>query len=608
MAYGIDFDGVYYTDHERVDIGMMDTYKASLDLADEKDFQITASDFAIPEDGWWYILGTEIGGIVDKYDSDSVDGTVKYTGRSFRGVLNSYVVDTNSATRILQGNITDIINALLAEHGLAMFAADAADIYEGLNTTVYACEITAGTSIYDAIIQAAATIDMSVVLEFNSDKIIHIIPILKQDYTDYLKYSGIDAAGFQIGHSHLMTNHLVITSVDDIGNFRQIHLFTNKDNEVQTYLKSSVPYEASDYILDKSSQVMTGIDEKSEWKECDDSPVEKYRQISAVPANWDRNYDDYYYKDVETDSDGTSQVSYKNYEGVESDSMTLTTSKPADWDTNYTNYYTSSYDQATGKVVYSAVSGTSEIDTSNVTQVPNCPKDWKTHYSEYYYQFNNGTSIEYRSYATASKDKYTKMKSEPSDWKTNFTSYYRKVYKKETEIKVKGKKKKVVEYIDTISHSGAYYKACTATDDSPKGKVPSFSKRPHYKRGSVDIIPEFDEDNTYLVRTKTTTPTWIANEYYSGKKEMKAPAFDSINSFEKTYDHYENMVKAGLDFFSGLKADSIRAVTIDDFNANIGDTVGGTDSITGLSVVAEVTNINITIEKGILTTDYEIGG
>ena len=89
---------------------------------------------------------------------------------------------------------------------------------------------------------------------------------------------------------------------------------------------------------------------------------------------------------------------------------------------------------------------------------------------------------------------------------------------------------------------------------------------------------------------------------------MKAPAFDSINSFEKTYDHYENMVKAGLDFFSGLKADSIRAVTIDDFNANIGDTVGGTDSITGLSVVAEVTNINITIEKGILTTDYEIGG
>mgnify|MGYP000856612493 FL=1 len=604
MAYGIDYEGIYYTDHSRNDLGMMDTYKVSLDLADEKDFEITATEFLIPEYGWWYILGTEIGGIVDKYETDSSAGTVKYTGRSFRGLLNSYVAKTYGATRILQGGITDIINELLTEQAIDYAICDAAYVDESIDTIVGAYEFKAGHTVYDAIIGAAASIDMTIAIEFKSDKIIHIIPILKQDHTDYLKYSGIDAAQFQIGHSHVLTNHLVLTSIDDSGNFRKIHMFTNANGTIQPYRTTDTPFTASDYILDESGKVLTGVDEKAEWKECNDSPVEKYRKLSGQPYGWDSEYGDYFYQTIETDSDGTVQVSYKNFEGVETETMTLTTAQPSDWATNFSDYYEKSYDQSAGKYVYNAAGGNTSLDTSSVTAISRCPDDWSYNYGQYYKKVQSGTGYVYEAYASSSKDKYVRMTDQPTDWTTNFTSYYRKVYKK--KVTVKGKT--TYQIVDTISADGAYYITCKADDDKKGGKIPSFKKRPHYRKDTATVIPKYVSGDCYRLNTNTTAPTWEANRYYSGKKETKAPPFDFLNSYEKVYDHYESMCNTGVEFFEGLTADTIRAVTIDDFNANIGDIVGGTDEMTGLSVVADVTNINITIEKGIVTTDYEIGG
>lgn len=608
MAYGIDYEGIYYTDENRNDIGMMDTYKASLDLADEKDFEVTANDYAIPQKGWWYILGTEIGGKIGAIDVDSESGTIKYTGRSFRGLLDSYVCEITGATRLLQGSITDIIQMLLDEEGVTFFQADSPDVEASIDTYVDAYEIDAGATIYEAIIGAAASIDMTIAIEWQSDHIIHIIPILKQDFTDYLKYSGVEQTGFQIKQDYDLVNHLVLTSKDDAGNFRVIHMFTDSGGTVQAYKTTDTPYEASDYILDRSMQVLTGQDEIAEWKDCDDSPVDKYKAVSSMPGDWDKNYDDYYYKDTEEDSDGTVEISYKNFEGVESDSMTLTTSKPSDWDTNYASYYTPSYDQSTGTYTYSAVTGETVLDMSNVIKITAQPFDWAYNYAEYYYKFNNGSSVEYKSYASTSKDKYVRMTSKPSDWNTNFGSYYRKVYKKITYKTVNGKKTKVTEIVDCLDRSDAYYVTCKKDDDEKNGKIPSFTKRPHYRKDNKTVIPTFDKTNTYHMMTKTTPPTWAANKYYSGRKDVKAPPFDALNTYELKKDHYESLCKTGLDFFAELESDSMRAITIDDLSANIGDTVGGTDAMTGISIVAEVTNNNLTIEKGIVTSDYEIGG
>lgn len=605
MAYGVDYEGVYYTDENRADIGMVDSLKASLDLANEKDFEITAGDASIPEKGWWYILGTEIGGKVGAIESKTTDDTVVYTGRSFRGLLASYVCEINGEKRILQGDITSIIQELLDEEAITFFKADAADVDDSINTYVDAYEITAGTTVYDAIMGAAASADMTIAIEWQSDHLLHIIPILKQDYTDYLKYSGIDKTGFQIKKDHDLVNHLVLTSKDDIGNFRIIHMFTDSSRTVQQYRNTDDPFEASDYILDKSKQVLTGKDEIAAWKECDDSPVDKYKAITSMPGDWAQNYEGYFYKSTQTDSDGTVEISYKNFEGVETDSMTLTTSKPSDFDTNYANYYVASYDQTTGKYVYSAATGDTEIDLSNVIKITAQPFDWAYNYSQYYYYFNDGTSNVLKSYGSSSKDKYVRMTTKPSDWDTNFTSYYRKVYKKYKTVKGK---KVLDSIVDCLDRADAYYIACKADDDKKNGKIPSFSKRPHYRKDSVTAIPKFDKTNTYHAMTKSTVPTWEANKYYSGRKEMKAPAFDGCNSFVQTKDHYESLCKAGLEYFDGLTADSMKAITIDDLTASIGDIVGGTDEKTGMSVIAEVTNINLTLEKGIITSDYEIGG
>ena len=73
MAYGIDIDELYYTDADLVDIGILDKYEISLDLANEKDFEIKTENYNLPIGGFWYIPNTEYGGVIRGKGTNSDD-------------------------------------------------------------------------------------------------------------------------------------------------------------------------------------------------------------------------------------------------------------------------------------------------------------------------------------------------------------------------------------------------------------------------------------------------------------------------------------------------------------------------------------------------------
>ena len=77
MAYGLDVEELYYADHQLVDKGILTTYKISLDIADEKEFELETPDFVMEADDFWYVPNTELGGIIDAYETNSEDGIVK---------------------------------------------------------------------------------------------------------------------------------------------------------------------------------------------------------------------------------------------------------------------------------------------------------------------------------------------------------------------------------------------------------------------------------------------------------------------------------------------------------------------------------------------------
>ena len=114
MAYGLDFDEIYYMGHDRVGIGVLNTYEIDVDLAEEKDFQIVSPEPVIPVEGYWYIPYTEYGGIVDAFETDSDDEKITYSGRTWRGMLASKIVEIpdNVQNITYPTNLTNVTGTL----------------------------------------------------------------------------------------------------------------------------------------------------------------------------------------------------------------------------------------------------------------------------------------------------------------------------------------------------------------------------------------------------------------------------------------------------------------------------------------------------------------
>ena len=200
------------------------------------------------------------------------------------------------------------------------------------------------------------------------------------------------------------------------------------------------------------------------------------------------------------------------------------------------------------------------------------------------------------------------MTKKPSDWNTNFSSYFRKLYKKVTWEGTGKSRKKVIKYIDCVEHKDAFYKACAKDDDKEDGKIPSFSKRKHYRNDPITVPPEFNKKNTFIAKTTASAPSFSANMYYKKTDEAyyDIPRFDPSNTFRQVLDHYGEMVQTGIEILEESKKTNTQKMFLDDFEVNIGDTVGGRDEMTGTTIIGKVTNVQATIENGLLDAEYEV--
>lgn len=592
MAYGVDVEAVYYTDANLVDIGVLDKYEIDIDLAKEKDFQIVTPDYRIPINGYWYIPDTEYGGKVRIKSTDSEDEEATYEGRSWRGMLHEHIVEVEDRmdTRYVQGNIADLVNELIEENDLQdLFVCDAPYIEQEVDPEVDLFEVNRGTTLYDVIWGCARSIGFSYVFEFRGKKV-HLIPILSEDYTEYMVYSSIGALQFKMEETQDCVNHYIVTSVDDTNKKRTIHLFTD-GTQILPYATKTNPVQDSDYITNKSQQELFGVDEIVQYNEVQAGVVENYVKVTEAPKNWKRKFGNYFYKEVDNETEA-----YKPYEAVESVEYKVLKNRPKDWAKHYSNYFDRQVD-GTG-FSYSPVSANSILDTDNKKKVKQRPRDWKTDYSSYYYSYQSGTGVEYTTYSGVTKNKYTRLTKRPSDWSTNYTSYYRKVI--EVTKTVDGKKKKY--YVDVKKNEKGKYVAVSG--DNP----PHFKNHPYYRRDSYTVPPQFLKDRTYMIPNKEVAPAFVANTYYKQKMIYKAPPFVKGQVYKMVYDHYKSMIDGAIDYLEDQLHTQTQEVTLDDFIVNIGDTVGGRDEFTGETIVAAIDNINAKIDNGMLQVQYVIGG
>lgn len=613
MAYGLDFEEIYYTNAEQVDLGVLETYEIDVDLANEKDFQIVSPEPVIPIGGFWYIQDTEYGGVIDAFSTDSNEAEIQYEGRTFRGILASHYVDVegneitipqnltadvdgDGAGTTVSATISDCFEELIAGFE-GLFVVDDPDTNQAVDTRVTNYTVASGTTVYDALVGCAESIDFTFVLEYRKDHCIHIVPILIQDYTDYLKGSKYEGFGFTTEITTDVANHLIMKAFDEeSGDIYSIHFFADKNAGLQPYATVDMPIKDSHYILDNRNQVLFGVDEIASYQEASAEAVENYELLETVPSDWGTNFGSYYWH--EFDEDGQEQ--FNPYEAIGEEVYTAVTSRPSDWSTNYSSYYIRSYDEETGTWVYNPVGAERVLIKTNPIAIRSKPYDWSSNYSEYYYRYQTGTGIDYAPYSAVQKNKYVRMTAKPSDWDTNFGSYYRKVY----ETKQGGKTK----LIDTVNHSGAKYVNCSANDDKKNGTIPSFSKRAHYRNDTYDAPPSYNKNNCYRLRSQSQAPTFdpVGNRYYSVQMVYHAPTFIVGEVYAKVLDHYAKMVDDAVSFFDDERRKSSQTMKLDDFVVNIGDIVGGTDEFTGTNVVGNITNIEAHIQNGLIDVTYSI--
>lgn len=364
-----------------------------------------------------------------------------------------------------------------------------------------------------------------------------------------------------------------------------------------------------------------------------------YTILSQKPNDWEANYGNYY---VYNDAD----QSYVHVSDANEGMYIQQLEKPNDWDTNYKNYYYFSSGKATGvrsKTVY---------DYSDYLTAK--PENWETDYGDYYYYWTDGVTEEWKSAEGRTEYRYDLQTMQPSDWDTNFKNYYyykqcyRYIYK---EWNPSHGKKAIIstEFYDKAMPTGKInsnlqrkfvkkeltFKEYTALEKRKKWKkntyytkvpyqVPPFFAANRYKsRSSREVAPDWVantyyvkviiniptwEEGKYYVKTTNHVPTWGYGKYYRKDAITMYPEFYPDMYLQKKVDNYAELVKKGIERLEKLQETDTLSINFEpETDYDIGDIVGATEDITGVSVSQFITKKIVKLKGDTETIEYKVG-
>lgn len=359
-----------YADKERKDIDII--HDCEMDIAygrDENDFEcsIALVDHCCNHGYFIYEEESEIGGIIDTIAPDTDNGIVTYAGRTWHGILDSKIIEPDEGYDYytVDGEANEVIGEIIQRIGLeGLFQADMESSGIEIDNYQFDRYMGAYKGIRKMLIEAGAKLRIRFI---NGEVILSAVQAI--DYSQDEEFDSSQLT-FAIERHYHPTNHLICLGAGELAERRVIHLFTDSNGVVQKYSNVDEPVKNHDYILDKSMQILKGLDEVSEVYDYSSAQtVENYIQLESRPDNWDEDYLEYY---IQNDDGNFAQIEKK-----EEDVYRLTEFKPSDWNTKCEKYYTKSE----GK--YASV-GKNE----SYTELKSKPSDWNIKYSNYHVKKN----------------------------------------------------------------------------------------------------------------------------------------------------------------------------------------------------------------------------
>lgn len=232
-----------YANGSGIELGYLTGYGLDLDIGDTNDFEISLkTDNAILDyDYRVYANGTEYGGIVKEIKVDTAAEKITYSGQTWRGMLENYILSpaTGEDYLTLGGYVTDIIMTLLTWFDLQ-------SVY-----SVEPCSISVDNYQFDrycTLLGGITKMLKSINYRLNiscTNGIVTLAPVPVYDYSDELEYSQDCNLDFKITDSRNGINHLVCLGSGELKARQVINLYLQADGTIG------------------KTQYYTGIDERA---------------------------------------------------------------------------------------------------------------------------------------------------------------------------------------------------------------------------------------------------------------------------------------------------------------------------------------------------------
>ena len=645
-----------YANKNLVDQGVLQDYSFDMEYGkgSTNDFQCKVQNYnhVCDQDFILYIENTEYGGIIDRIESDVKTGEVTYSGRTWHGLLNSFVIEppVGAIYRIFNGNAEDVLQEIINLTGVASMFEVSHELTE-MEIKNATCRYEKA---YDLIIRIMSENQCKIKCYWKNGKI-HIWAYGLDNYAIRDEFDNTQVP-FKVGITYNEVNHMICLGQGEGRNRAVIHLFYDDYGNLKPYTRVLNPVRDSDYILDKSQQVLTGREEKTEiFDEPNADITTNYLLLASKPSDWNGTYYLKYYEAYVDDS--TDETKYKLIKQVFEDEYHLqyvqpndwkvqngyqkyyywdsqenkfvnvkelpaeqaqTTYQalsvaPMDWVNSYNVYYT--YNSATQ--TYSSVSGNT-VESYELIDALACPYDWAWNYGSYYRANWNGVTWVYSAIEGIPKYKYELLTGDmyPSDWLTNYDDYWA-VYKG---------KKHTVKYLRE-------HKILTMTR---YGNViaPTYLKNIYYRRTSYNVAPDFASfyegrigqgvgvfrkvttevaplfvPNIYFARYVDSAPAWQSGTYFTLVEDVEQiPNFVPNQYYYAVEDRYKVLVEDALEKLTELRDTSTLDIDLEleDHEYDVGDIIGSLDNVTGIRVNKMITRKTIRIKKDIVSVEHSV--
>lgn len=326
-----------YTDKNLNDVGVLK--EAVSDFAfgkDENDFEVvtTKKNAKLILGGYVYYENTEYGGIVDSVKASNNSDEITYNGRTWHGLLNSFVMDYDSQYLNYNGTQYTLIEGVSASDLISELIekTDLPFTVQEYNFTLEPVSVDARLGLYDFLCTLLKPSKMKLYFRYNKG-----IQLYVSGASQYDDENNFDSKQMMItsNKGRKFTNHFVLHNTKDEAD-RTLHLYTDASGNIQPYSEVENPLEDSDYILTDDNKVLTGADEVCTLLE-DSSGQENYKLLTDTHAPKDWSYADYYEYVLKEGS--TDEFEYKKLESNDQFYQINGQYQPTLWDIEWANYF-----------------------------------------------------------------------------------------------------------------------------------------------------------------------------------------------------------------------------------------------------------------------------